>query len=162
MASAELRRIVLGDKPGFTTDIANSGPNSGHDRDLQTFARILAREESVWYLCSTIHAGCHSLSLPTSAPAYIYPAIYNVEAPYESKEIVRAAREMLMEVVIADRSWQSNSDVIGVSVGKEGNILSLLEREMIFGVIEAANRCCDEAAEWGVDEEVHHGQEAES
>jgi hypothetical protein len=144
-----------------------SGDHPSPSRQEKEQVMRIVREEAIWYLCSLIHAA-------TGARTHARTKLQYQQKQREqdrrhtsagditsSFEIVRRARDTLMNLLLADRAFQRphSSNSLEFPVGEARNNgdgrglstefsrrtvdLGILERETIFAAVEALNECCD-------------------
>ena len=125
VAASELRQIVLQDHPEDHS--ARSKLIKTTNNESEGLARTLAREETVWFLSSIVHAACRCLS--PSRPGTTTPTTREGADSSEAQQrigVVHRAREVLLEILVLDRSKSpnlgsnpgSNSSSSRISVGE--------------------------------------------
>jgi len=142
-------------------NIRESGDCAGPS--LQEEVKRIVREEAIWYLCSLIHAATrarsHTLAtLSTKMHTSPTQRLPSTEDMASSFEIVRRARDILLDTLLADQALQRSNldagvrfpvregvngdDGQGASKG-DSRRLGILERETIFAAVEGLNSCCE-------------------
>ncbi|KAF8310835.1 hypothetical protein DL93DRAFT_2084000 [Clavulina sp. PMI_390] len=114
--------------------------------------KSIAREESIWYLCSLIHSTVHQRQQLASEPSSSSSSSTTPSDPLSSDEVFRAARDILIRPLLTGRSKRAPDHLSGSSLNGVpwGSGLGLISRGLITAALEAVNGCCIDS--WEVEE----------
>lgn len=169
LAAVEISRLTckVNRDPSESTYSANLGqqPSSdtsgvGQEKRETVEAFRIAREETVWHLCSLVHACLKArrrLDTHKATPrvARSLGKASSVSGITSSANVIRGARGVLMQPLLLDQVAQKRR-FLG-SRSQEGSFgrtragLGLVERELMTAAVDALNDHCDDA--WEGDED---------